>query len=58
MKQQELNLVEFLAMAKDSYISSLNKSEEGRDYLDRCWVSSQTKPDRNALRRNFNIEEE
>ncbi len=55
--QQELNLVEYLSIARDSYISSLNKTEEGRDYLDRCWVATQTKPDREALRRNFQIQE-
>lgn len=50
-------MVEFSAIARDAYISSLNRSADGRDYLDRCWVAEQTKPDREALRRHFHIEE-
>ena len=57
LSQKEMNLVEYLSVARDSYIASLNKTEEGRDYLERCWVAVQTKPDRDALRRNFHIEE-
>ena len=57
LKQAELNIVEFSAIARDAFIHSLNRSEEGRDYLERCWVAEQTKPDREALRRHFHIEE-
>lgn len=37
-------------LLKDAYIYKLNQTEQGRDYLERCWLFEQTKPDRNKLR--------
>jgi hypothetical protein len=56
-KQEEINLVEFLAIARDAYVSQLNKTEEGQEYLNRCWIAEQTKPDRAALKAHFDVKE-
>lgn len=40
----------FLLWLRDAYIHTLNRSEEGRQYLDDCWRMEQTKPDREKLR--------
>ena len=52
-----MDVVEFYAIARDAFISAMNRSEEGQDYLERCWIAQQTKPDREALRRHFDIKE-
>lgn len=57
LQQQELDLVEYLTVARDAYISDLNKSESGRDYLEQCWIAEQTVPDRAALKAEFDIRE-
>lgn len=57
LRQQEIDVVEWLQYARDAYISRLNKSEEGRDYLEECWISEQTEPDRDMLRAEFDIKE-
>ncbi|MBE6976219.1 MAG: hypothetical protein E7439_03355 [Ruminococcaceae bacterium] len=46
----------YLLWLRDAYISSLNHSEEGRQYLDDCWRMEQTKPDRAKLRAQFRKE--
>lgn len=48
-----LDYVTFLAWRRDAYISRLNQSEEGREYLDNAWRMEQTKPDREALRKKL-----
>ena len=39
----------YLLWLRDAYIAGLNKTEEGRQYLDDCWRMEQTKPDRAKL---------
>ena len=48
-----LDYVTFLAWRRDAYITRLNKTEEGREYLDNAWRMEQTKPDRQALRKKL-----
>lgn len=43
----------YLLWLRDAYIDGLNRTEEGRQYLDDCWRMEQTKPDRGKLRANF-----
>jgi len=31
----------------------LNQTEEGREYLERCWIMEQTKPDREKIRKKI-----
>lgn len=44
-----LNYGEYLLYLRDAYISALNRTEEGRQYLDDCWRMEQVKPDRAKL---------
>lgn len=46
----QLDYGTYLLWLRDAYISGLNRSEEGRQYLDDCWRMEQTKPDRAKLR--------
>ena len=45
----ELDYGVYLLWLRDAYIYTLNRSEEGREYLDDCWRMEQTKPDRAKL---------
>lgn len=49
----ELDCVTFKILFKDSYIYSLKKTKEGQEYLEDCWLLTQTTPDRKALRNKF-----
>jgi len=37
-------------LVRDAFIDVMSKSEEGRDYLEQCWVLKQTEPDVARLR--------
>lgn len=52
----QLDYGTYLLWLRDAYISSLNRTEEGRKYLDDCWRMEQTKPDRAKLRAKFGKE--
>lgn len=41
----------YLLWLRDAFIYSLNRTEEGREYLDNAWRLEQTEPDRPKLRR-------
>ena len=43
----------YLGLQRDAYIFNLQQTESGREYLEQCWILSQTKPDRGALRERF-----
>ena len=45
----QLDYGTYLLWLRDAYISGLNQTEEGRQYLDDCWRMEQTKPDRAKL---------
>lgn len=40
----------FWSWLHDAVVWNCEKSEEGQDYLEKCWTNSQTEPDRIALR--------
>ena len=50
---QQLNYIEYLTYRRDAFITKLNGSEEGQEYLRNAWRMEQTEPDRAALRRKF-----
>lgn len=50
---EELNIVEFWQYLRDAYVHTLLQTQEGREYLEKCWIMTQTKPDRKALREKF-----
>jgi hypothetical protein len=56
MSFSELMLLDcftFKMLLRDAFISRMRQSEEGREYLENCWLLKQTEPDRNTLRREF-----
>jgi hypothetical protein len=48
-----LNVFEYWAILRDAVIYKYMQSEEGQEYLDRCWLLEQTAPDRERLRDKF-----
>ena len=49
----KLNVFMFWLYLHDAVIYNASMTEEGRDWLERCWVQQQTEPDRKALRKLF-----
>lgn len=49
----ELDCYTFKVLIKDSLINRLSKTNEGREYLEDCWLIRQTAPDRESLRKKF-----
>lgn len=52
-KAINLDCLTFKILLKDAIIDSLSKTENGRTYLEDCYILRQTKPDRKALRQQF-----
>ena len=46
----ELDCITFKMLLRDAFVDMMSKSEEGRDYLEQCWVLKQTDPDIARLR--------
>lgn len=47
----QLDYGSYLLYLRDAYITRLNSTEEGRQFLDDCWRMRQEKPDRGKLRK-------
>ena len=50
----KIDCITFKMLLRDAFINRMRQSEEGREYLENCWLIKQTEPDRAKLRRNFN----
>ena len=50
---QDLNYYDYLVLRRDAFISKMNQSEQGREYLDNAYRLTLTEPDKNELRRKF-----
>lgn len=48
-----LNIVDYLIYRRDAFIWKMSMTESGRDYLDKAYRSTQTKPEREKLRKLF-----
>ncbi len=48
---EELEYIDYLQYRRDAFIHEMNKTEEGREYLENARTLSQTEPDRISLRR-------
>ncbi len=46
----ELDCITYKMLVRDAFIDMMSKSEEGRDYLEQCWVLTQTEPDTAKLK--------
>lgn len=49
----ELDIYTFAVLLRDAFVYNLKQSQEGRDYLEECYLFKQTKPDRKKLRERF-----
>lgn len=48
---RELDVLNFLLLRREAYISALRQTEKGREYLQQAWLREQTTADRSALRK-------
>ena len=46
----ELDCITYRLLLRDSIIHGLQQSDEGREYLEKCWILSQSKPDYKKLK--------
>lgn len=49
----QIDCITFKMLLRDAFINKMRQSEEGREYLENCWLMKQTEPDRQKLRREF-----
>lgn len=47
----ELDCITYKMLVRDAFIDMMSRSEEGRDYLEQCWILKQTEPDTAGLRK-------
>jgi hypothetical protein len=40
-------------LLRDAVVYNCKQTEEGRDYLKKCWLAEQSEPDRDTLRKFF-----
>lgn len=52
----DLDYIKYLTWRRDAYISMLERTEAGQEYLDNAWRMEQTEPDRPALRKKLGKE--
>ena len=50
---QDLDVFTYWQFLCDAVVYNCQQTEEGRDYLEKCWVAQQTEPDRKMLRQYF-----
>ncbi len=50
---EELDIIDYLQYKRDAFIHCLNKTEEGREYLENARTLQETQPDRKRLRELF-----
>lgn len=48
-----LDIFTFWQVLRDAVIWNASQTEEGQQWLDRCWAENQTEPDRETFRRLF-----
>jgi hypothetical protein len=53
----ELDCITYKLLAKDALVDKLGQTEEGREYLENCWILRQTEPDREKLRERYSRSE-
>jgi len=47
---EELEVFEYWLLLRDSIVHKYLQTQEGREYLENCWILEQTQPDRQSLR--------
>ena len=49
----QVDCITFKMLLRDGFINKMRQTEDGREYLENCWLIKQTEPDRARLRRDF-----
>lgn len=49
----DLSVFDFWLFLRDAVIYLNSQTEDGREYLEKCWIITQTKPERKKLRDKF-----
>lgn len=49
----ELDCITYRKLLRDAMIHSLEQTEEGREYLTKCWRLTQVKPDYNKIKEKY-----
>ena len=49
----DLDIFQFWLLLHDAAVYNCQQTQEGRDYLEKCWLAEQTEPDRAELRKRF-----
>ena len=49
----QIDCITFKMLLRDGFINRMRQTEDGREYLENCWLIKQTEPDRARLRRDF-----
>ena len=49
----EMYLDDFLRFLHDAIVYHCSQTEQGNEYLEKCYILEQTKPDRQSLRDRF-----
>ncbi len=47
----KLDCFTFKMLLRDAFIDMMSRTEEGRDYLEQCWILKQTEPDTAGLKK-------
>lgn len=52
---QVLNLdcCTYKILTRDAFIHKMRSTEQGQEYLEQCWILTQTAPDKSTLREQF-----
>ena len=56
LQVEELDYLDYLMIRRDAFISRMNETEKGVEYLNNAWRLEQTAPDREKLRKKFGKE--
>ena len=49
----ELDCYTFKCLVRDGFIFKMRQTEKGQEYLENCWILTQTAPDKDSLRKRF-----
>lgn len=48
-----LDCITYKKLVRDSLIYKMRQTPEGQEYLENCWILTQTQPDKKKLREKF-----
>jgi len=57
LEVDELSLDDYMLYLRDAFIYNYQQSEQGREYLEKCWTLEQTDMDTSTLKEMFGKEE-